>query len=116
MSILPLPRVGRVPVLAHPGYSLVSDRENKIRQLVRWGLKGLEAIAPLDDRKQSQRCWRYFSAQAAKFRLIVTGGSDFHGEGKPEAGLGLRKWNWPIPVSILEKLYVLKSKYDLGKL
>lgn len=65
---------GGVPVLAHPG--LMGD-DDVIPDLVRAGLRGLEACYP----EHSPRETDHYRHLAAEFGLIVTGGSDFHGEG-----------------------------------
>lgn len=64
---------GGVPVLAHPGqygnFEMVPD-------LVEAGLQGIEVWHPLHDEKHEGEARRL----AIKHGLIMTGGSDFHGE------------------------------------
>jgi len=100
-------KTGGVSVLAHPGYSLEIGEEDIIRKFVDWGIQGLEAIALAGDKKRTAKCIKHYSELAERYNLLVTGGSDFHREGKPKAGLGLVKWGIEIPDSILEEL---KSK------
>ena len=72
---------GGVPVLAHPAthdkWRALDDAN--IRTLVDAGLAGLEVGHR--DNTESGRKW--LLKLAAKFDLVVTGSSDYHGEGKP---------------------------------
>jgi predicted metal-dependent phosphoesterase TrpH len=74
-------RAGGVPVLAHPAthgkWRALDDAV--IRTLVDAGLGGLEVGHR--DNSDSGRAW--LLELAAKYHLIVTGSSDYHGEGKP---------------------------------
>jgi predicted metal-dependent phosphoesterase TrpH len=87
-----------VPVLAHPLQYGFSDEG--LRLLIggakEAGCKGLEAIYP----EYSKDDVDYLCALASKFSLSVTGGSDFHGENRPECPLGCVK----VPYSLLEEL------------
>lgn len=64
---------GGVPVLAHPG---LVGTDDFLPELVEEGLAGLEVHYP---RHGPQALARY-SALAARYGLVATGGSDFHGE------------------------------------
>lgn len=66
---------GGVPVLAHPG---LTQRDNVIEDLVKYGLKGIEVYYPTHT---PQAIEKYLN-MAKKYNLAVTGGSDFHGERK----------------------------------
>ncbi|GGF26758.1 PHP domain-containing protein [Subtercola lobariae] len=71
---------GGVPVLAHPGTS--RDRvipESRLRLLVDAGLFGLE----IEHRQNTPDAKEELYELAAKYGLVVTGSSDYHGEGKP---------------------------------
>jgi 3',5'-nucleoside bisphosphate phosphatase len=74
-------RAGGVPVLAHPAthgkWRALDDAV--IRDLVDAGLGGLEVGHR--DNSESGRTWLH--KLAAKYDLIETGSSDYHGEGKP---------------------------------
>ncbi|HWR98024.1 MAG TPA: PHP domain-containing protein, partial [Candidatus Methanoperedens sp.] len=72
---------GGVPVLAHPG---VTRRDELIEYLVRLGVRGLEVYYPKHDFVDVSR----YRKMCAKFDLIATGGSDFHGAGKDEPPVG----------------------------
>lgn len=65
---------GGVAVLAHP---MVAGAIEHIEELVGLGIDGIEAMHP--DHKQHQAA--NLKEMAARFRLIWTGGSDFHGRG-----------------------------------
>ena len=86
-------KVKGVPVLAHP-YSLPD--QGLIPGFVKAGLMGLEAIYPEHSRKQTD----YYKQLAEKYGLLITGGSDCHGQAKPEVKIGLTK----IPYELVEKL------------
>ena len=74
-------RAGGVPVLAHPAthdkWRALDDAN--IRTLVDAGLAGLE----VGHRDNSDSGRKWLLKLAAKFDLLITGSSDYHGEGKP---------------------------------
>jgi predicted metal-dependent phosphoesterase TrpH len=74
-------RVGGIPVLAHP-YLLPSSIV--IEDFVKDGIMGIEAY--YSEHTESQK--NDFEKIADKFGLLVTGGSDCHGEAKNEAKIG----------------------------
>ncbi|MBC7324371.1 MAG: PHP domain-containing protein [Moorella sp. (in: Bacteria)] len=97
---------GGVHVLAHPGLSRV---DALIPALVADGLKGIEAYYPRHDVSTT----RYYLELAALYRLVVTGGSDFHGDinsNGSHADLGTCR----VDVAVLEHLQqcapVIKSR------
>jgi predicted metal-dependent phosphoesterase TrpH len=63
---------GGIPVLAHPSYYTSSDL---LQRLVEWGLLGLEVYYP----DHSRALIRRYLELAETYRLVATGGSDFHG-------------------------------------
>lgn len=63
---------GGAAVLAHPG---VSGGADLLEELVPAGLCGIEAVYPEHAPEQEE----YFRGLAARYGLIVTGGSDYHG-------------------------------------
>lgn len=73
---------GGVPVLAHPG---LTKRDDLIPSLVEGGLQGIETYYPAPSPEQQAKYLRI----AKKYGLLVTGGSDFHGERKPGIPLGM---------------------------
>lgn len=82
-----------VPVLAHPHNSSCDEL---IPGFVRVGLKGLEVYYP----EYSEVITRYYLQIANKYGLLVTGGSDCHGDAKPDVKVG----KVSIPYELVEKL------------
>lgn len=68
---------GGVPVLAHPGLVNGYDTESMIREMVIYGLKGIEVFHPAHDSSSTQR----YIEIAKSLGLLITGGSDAHGPG-----------------------------------
>lgn len=73
-----------VPVLAHPG---VNKRDTLIPKMVEYGLQGIEVYYPTHQPDAVKRYKRI----AKKHDLVITGGSDCHGNRKPEIALGSTK-------------------------
>jgi len=93
---------GGVPVLAHPGL-LDLDRpglEALARRLRSVGLEGLEAYYSEHD-AATQRGLAYL---AARLGLVLSGGSDFHGDAKQRIRLGAGKGDLRVPASLLAAL------------
>src|SRR5690625_2888796 len=84
---------GGVPVLAHPGR--LAD-EAYIGPLIEAGLQGIECYYPDHTPEQTAR----YVALAKAHDLVVTGGSDFHGD-KVHADLG----SVAVPAEAAEQLY-----------
>lgn len=75
------------PVLAHP-WQYQMDKahlEALVRELIGYGLQGLEAIYSTHTEGQERELRR----MAAHFNLQISGGSDFHGSKKPDIRLGV---------------------------
>ena len=93
---------GVVPVLAHP-FTLnlsIQDLEVFVDSLVAAGLKGIEGYhGDLPDEQQEP----YRTLGRAK-GLIVSGGSDYHGNMRPGRGLPGGKHNVTVPEEVLEEL------------
>ena len=94
---------GAVPVLAHL-YSLGLSGDALRERLVHWrgqGLCGLEVIYP----SHGPEAREAFAALAAELGLVATGGTDFHGENKPEIRLGSGEdGNVTVPASVLSEI------------
>lgn len=73
---------GGVPSLAHPG--TVVDLERLLPRLVEAGLAGIECYYGSHTAAWTAYCLRL----AARFSLVPTGGSDFHGRGEHGSDLG----------------------------
>lgn len=82
LAVKAIREAGGVPVLAHPGQY---DSYEIIPDLIKAGLEGIEVLHPHHSRAEEQIAIQY----AEKYNLIMTGGSDFHGEyGDKPARLG----------------------------
>lgn len=93
---------GGIPVLAHPyEYSLTeTELTALLKELKEDGLIGVE-------------CWysNHSEAETARIlslckdlQLLPSGGSDFHGNNKPEIGLGTGHGNLAIPYEVISRL------------
>ena len=82
-----------VPVLAHPNNY---NCDEFIPSFVRVGLKGLEVYYP----EYSDTITRHYLQIAEKYGLLVTGGSDCHGDAKQEVKVG----KISIPYGLVEKI------------
>lgn len=85
--------VGGIPVLAHP---YILKRDELITEFIDYGLMGLEVYYP----EHTQSMVNFYLDLAKKFNLLVTGGSDCHGNAKPGVKIGSIK----IPYELVEKL------------
>jgi predicted metal-dependent phosphoesterase TrpH len=89
-------------VIAHPG--IIRTDEAGLSRLVgearRCGVGGLECFYPEHDERTVARCLTL----AAVNGLVPTGGSDFHGETKPDVRLGCANGGRPVPDAILAGL------------
>ena len=77
---------GGISVLAHPGeiYKGI-NKERLIQDLKMYGLNGIEVFHPSHKDKDRND----FYNLAIKYRLVITGGSDYHGSNtKVESGIG----------------------------
>lgn len=92
-------QVGGIPVLAHP-YSL--NHDELIPQFVDYGLMGLEVYYP----EHTPSMINFYLSLAKKFNLLITGGSDCHGNAKPEIKIGSLK----VPYELVEALKEAKEK------
>lgn len=90
---------GGIPVLAHP-YTLNND--GLIAEFIGYGLMGLEVYYP----GHSQSMINFYLNLARSNNLLVTGGSDCHGNAKPEVMIGSIK----IPYELVEKLKEAKQE------
>jgi hypothetical protein len=91
---------GGIPVLAHP-YAL--RRDDLIPKLVHSGIKGLEVYYPEHTNTMRNKYLRF----CREHKLLVTGGSDYHGKAKPDVSLGKLK----VPYELVESLRQEKTKH-----
>jgi len=85
-GILLIKEAGGIPVVAHPAFVNHGDALNRedIKGLVEHGLMGIEVYQP----KHSSYHVRYYRRIAEDLKLLITGGTDFHGENSPGIELG----------------------------
>ncbi|MDD3921323.1 MAG: PHP domain-containing protein [Eubacteriales bacterium] len=76
-------KAGGIPVLAHP-CKLSGNVHETVRQLAGWGIMGLEAYYPAS----SKGTTALFESLAAQYNLLVTAGSDYHGNNRKDVRLG----------------------------
>lgn len=95
---------GGLPVLAHPirlGLRDLDTEAKFIGELKDAGLRGIEVFH--SDHRPTDML-RY-AGIARKYKLLVTGGSDFHGDIKPQISLGTGyHGNLNIPMTVLNDL------------
>lgn len=84
---------GGIPVIAHP-YSLNNDE--LIPEFASYGLMGIEVYYP----EHSQAMVNFYLGLVKEHNLLVTGGSDCHGEAKPAVKIGSIR----IPYELVENL------------
>lgn len=94
---------GGVAVLAHP-HTLGLDRAAEIAETLEWlrsiGLIGIEAhYGGYEGFTRTA-----YVALAEKFDLVPSGGSDFHGDYKPDTLLGTGTSGIPVPDEVLQAL------------
>lgn len=85
-----------LPILAHPCH-IRENPHGLIRELCDLGLMGLEAYYPTSTPRQTEM----YVSIARQYRLMVTCGSDFHGDNRPGVPIGCA-WR---PVPVLEQTY-----------
>jgi 3',5'-nucleoside bisphosphate phosphatase len=72
-----------IPVIAHPGMNL-REKEEMVYDLIDNGAEGLEIFNNYHDSSQIQ----FFADIAIRKKILMTGGSDFHGKNKPLIEIG----------------------------
>lgn len=96
---------GGLPIIAHPGL-IRTDRSGLariVRDAARLGVVGLECYYPLHDDETVAACL----GLCDRYGLVPTGGSDFHGDMKPNIRLGHADGGRPVADEILESLRCL---------
>jgi predicted metal-dependent phosphoesterase TrpH len=94
---------GGIPVLAHPFLLHVrnkNDLEDLFVLLKKMGLKGIEVYYPEHPPAET----KYYAHLAQKHELLMTGGTDFHGNLIPEVKIGTGRGNFFVPYQLYEQL------------
>ncbi|MFO7860433.1 MAG: PHP domain-containing protein [Desulfosalsimonas sp.] len=102
-AIFHIHQSGGVAVLAHPGllvFELGGELEKLVAGLAAMGLDGLEAYYSSHSPRQTAA----FEAIAEKYDLLLTGGSDFHGDINPEIRMGKGAGDLHVPYEIFVRL------------
>lgn len=93
--------MGAVAVLAHPFLNL---QEQQLRQFlqeaVSWGLDGMETLYSTYDEQTTLAAKQV----ADDFRLLPSGGSDYHGCNKPHIQIGVGQGNLSVPHGLMTAL------------
>lgn len=110
-AIMVIRRAGGAPVLAHPKYlQLDPERlEELVLELKLAGLMGIETFYSTHTFEET----RLYCQIATKFGLCVTGGTDFHGDNKPEISLGTGLGNLCVRDDLLPALRNCAKKLAL---
>lgn len=94
---------GGVPVLAHPLLYALSKKQlhQLVGELKEHGLMGIEAVYVLNRGSDEA----FVRSLAEQHRLLITGGSDFHGKNKPNIRLGTGiNSGLSVPETLLDEL------------
>ncbi len=96
-------RAGGISSLAHPVRLNLPDYEVEEALVAKLAGKGLNAIEAWHSDHTPVDTARYMNL-ASKYGLRVTGGSDFHGDNKPNVKLGVGPGTLNVPLSALDAL------------
>lgn len=99
-------QAGGISIIAHPvtlNYKTFDNFEKQIQELIVHGLDGIEVFSSMHTHEEILE----FNRIANKYNLIISGGSDFHGDKEKELGIYID--GEPIPHHILDNL----EKYRL---
>ena len=101
-AIAAVREAGGVPVLAHPFLTEDAADPEKLRELLRqmtdWGLLGLEVW--YTDHSEWQTA--HYLELAREFGLLTTGGSDYHGQIRPDIAIGRGQGELRVPDEALD--------------
>lgn len=93
--------IGAVAVLAHPFLNLTEERLRLfLPRAVDQGLDGMEVYYPAYDAQTTALALQI----AEEFHLLPSGGSDFHGDNKPDICMGTGRGNLAIPLKLAQQL------------
>lgn len=104
--------IGAVAVLAHPFLNLdEAGLREFLPEAATAGLDGMEVLYPLFDREQTALA----GAIAREYRLLPSGGSDFHGANKPYINLGRGRGELAVPNEWLWAMEVCTHTENNGR-
>lgn len=104
-AIAAIHSAGGVAFMAHPG---VTRRDEVIPSMVEAGLDGIEVFHPSHEAASE----RFYTNLAAKHRLLVSGGSDYHGSFRGTDRMGLPY----VPLTVFDAVIAAISRRTLGGL
>lgn len=105
-AIAALRRSGALPILAHPLQELTAQAlRDTLPALIDAGLVGIEAYHSAYTEENVAAALGI----AEEFHLLVSGGSDFHGDNKPNIRLGEGQGNLCIEAAVYERLAAHRS-------
>lgn len=103
--------VGGLAVLAHPCWTLVKKENDKLifddkkfEEIAAAGIDGVEALSHRETEADTSECVEHFTKLAKKYKLLITGGSDYHGFGSAGKELGFADFYLKVPYRVLEEL------------
>lgn len=99
---------GGIPVLAHPKYLRVEEgRElgDLISELKDYGLQGIEVFYTEHSTEESDNFYKL----ALVNKLIITGGTDFHGANKPDIEIGTGRGGLAVNYDLMEQFKKLQK-------
>jgi len=100
-------RLGAVSVLAHPFLNLEEGQLRKFLPAAKeHGLCAMEVYYPKFSPEQTAR----LQALCREFSLLESGGSDFHGENKPDILLGTGRGNLTVPMEVYHNLHARAAR------
>ncbi len=93
--------IGAVAVLAHPFLSLTEEQLREfLPEAKAAGLDGMEVFYSTYDREQTQLALQIVQ----EYGLLKSGGSDFHGQNKPDISIGTGRGELAVPLRFLQEL------------
>lgn len=98
---------GGTAILAHPCLYKMKRKEIEVmvQEMIAAGLDGIEAVYSCNQGSDEKD----YKEMAARYGLLVSGGSDFHGSNKPYIKLGTGKGNLTVPYELLEQIKMSRS-------
>lgn len=99
---------GGLPVLAHPKYLRTGgkqDLDGLVRELGSYGLQGIEVYYSEHTPEETDS----FFKLAQENKLIITGGTDFHGANKPEVEIGTGRGSLAVSYDLLKQFKKLQN-------
>jgi hypothetical protein len=102
---------GGIAVLAHPYLNGIADPnrfEDFLNALISYGLGGIEALYP----DHPEAFTDVYCRLADKYGLLVTGGTDFHGEVTPGIKIGVGGGDFHVPYTHFETLVAKMRSYS----